>query len=74
MISGITPVIEKGTVVVTVTIDKYGSVRKAVPGAEGTTTKSEYLLTKAKQAAESALFDKVPNAPLEQTGYMVIVF
>ena len=65
---------EKGTVVVNVTIDKYGSVRKAVPGAEGSTTKSEYLMTKAKQAAESALFDKVPNAPLEQTGYIVIVF
>lgn len=65
---------EKGTVVVTVTIDKYGHVRKAVPGAEGSSTKSDYLWTKAKQAAESALFDNVPNAPLEQTGYMVIVF
>jgi hypothetical protein len=65
---------EKGTVVVTVTIDKYGHVRKAVPGAAGSTTKSDYLWTKAKQAAESALFDNVPNAPLEQTGYMIIVF
>jgi hypothetical protein len=65
---------EKGTVVVEVTIDKYGHVRKAVPGGEGTTTKSEYLLTKAKQAAESALFDNVPTAPLEQTGYMIILF
>ena len=65
---------EKGTVVVTVTVDKYGHVRKAVPGAEGSTTKSEYLWTKAKQAAESALFDNVPKAPLEQTGYMIIVF
>jgi len=64
---------EKGTVVVTVTIDKYGHVRKAVPGAEGSTTKSDYLWTKAKQAAESALFDNVPNAPLEQTGYMIIM-
>lgn len=65
---------EKGTVVVSITIDKYGHVRKATPGAEGSTTKSDYLLTKAKQAAESALFNNVPNAPLEQTGYMVIVF
>ena len=65
---------EKGTVMVAVTIDKYGHVRKAVPGGEGTTTKSDYLLTKAKQAAESALFDNVPTAPLEQTGYMIIVF
>ena len=65
---------EKGTVTVDVTIDKYGQVRKAVPGGKSTTTTSEYLLTKAKQAAESALFDNVPNAPLEQKGYIIIVF
>lgn len=65
---------EKGTVVVEVTIDKYGHVMKAVPGAPGSTTNSEYLKTKAKQAAESAIFESVPTAPLEQRGYMVIVF
>lgn len=65
---------EKGTVTVDVSIDKYGQVRKAVPGGKGTTTSSEYLLTKAKQAAESALFDNVPNAPLEQKGYIIITF
>ena len=65
---------EKGTVVVEVSIDKYGHVMKAVPGAPGSTTTSDYLKTKAKQAAESALFNNVPTAPLEQKGYMVIVF
>ncbi len=65
---------EKGTVVVDVTVDKYGHVKKAIPGAKGTTTTSEYLLTKAKQAAESTLFDNVPKAPLEQSGYMIIPF
>jgi hypothetical protein len=65
---------EKGTVVVEISIDKYGHVMKAVPGAPGSTTNSEYLKTKAKQAAESAIFDNVPTAPLEQKGYMVIVF
>ena len=45
---------------------------KAKP--KGTTTSSEYLLTKAKQAAESTLFDNVPTAPLEQKGFMVIPF
>jgi hypothetical protein len=66
---------EKGTVVVEISIDKYGHVIKAVPGAPGTSaTATEYLKTKAKQAAESTLFDNVPNAPLEQKGYMVIVF
>lgn len=65
---------EKGTVVVEITIDKYGHVMKAVPGAPGSTTNSEYLKTKAKQAAESTIFEKVPTAPLEQKGYMVVVF
>jgi hypothetical protein len=65
---------DKGTVVVNITIDKYGHVMKAVPGAVGSTTDNEYLKTKAKQAAESAIFNNVPTAPLEQTGYMVIVF
>jgi hypothetical protein len=65
---------EKGTVVVEITIDKYGHVMKAVPGAPGSTVNTDYLKTKAKQAAESALFNNVPTAPLEQSGYMVIVF
>ncbi|MFM2207246.1 MAG: hypothetical protein RL213_1221 [Bacteroidota bacterium] len=65
---------KKGTVVVDITIDKYGSVRKAVPGMPGTTTSDEYLKTKARQAAESTLFDNVPTAPTEQKGYMIIVF
>lgn len=65
---------EKGTVVVDVTINKYGHVIRAIPGSKGSTTQSEYLLIKAKQAAESALFDNVPTAPLEQKGYMIIPF
>ena len=65
---------EKGTVVVEISIDKYGHVIKAVPGAPGSTTNSEYLKTKAKQAAESAIFNNVPTAPLEQKGYMTIAF
>lgn len=65
---------EKGTVVVNISIDKYGHVMKAVPGGAGTTTDSEYLKTKAKQAAESAIFNNVPTAPLEQKGYIIIVF
>jgi hypothetical protein len=65
---------QKGTVVVSVTVDKYGHVVKAVPGSEGSTTNSEYLYTKAKQAAESAQFDSNPTSPLEAKGYMVIQF
>ncbi len=65
---------DKGTVVVDVTVNKYGHVIRAIPGGKGSTTQNEYLLTKAKQAAESALFDNVPTAPLEQKGYMIIPF
>lgn len=65
---------EKGTVVVDIAINKYGHVMKATPGAPGSTTNSEYLKTKAMQAAQSTIFNNVPTAPLEQKGYMVIVF
>lgn len=65
---------EKGIVVVAITINKYGDVTKAEPGAEGTTTTSQYLLTKAKQAAESAKFDGGTTMPLEQKGSITLTF
>ena len=65
---------EKGIVVIDITINKYGNVIKAEPGAEGTTTTSQYLLTKGKQAAESAQFDTGPTMPLEQKGSITITY
>jgi hypothetical protein len=65
---------EKGIVVVSINIDKYGHVKKAEPGAEGTTTTNNYLLTKAKQAAESAIFDNCPTCPLDSKGTITIIF
>ena len=65
---------EHGTVVVEVTIDKYGHVISAVPGAAGTTTESKYLRTKAKQCAESALYDTKQTSPLKTTGTFTITF
>lgn len=65
---------ERGIVVVAITINKYGNVIKADPGVEGTTTMSNYLLTKAKQAAESAAFEGGTTMPLEQKGTMTITF
>jgi hypothetical protein len=65
---------EKGIVVVEITIDKYGNVVKAVPGIEGTTTSSNYLHTKAKQAAESVKFDTSPVMPQSQMGSITITF
>lgn len=65
---------EHGTVVVDVTIDKYGHVISAVPGAKGTNTESKYLMTKAKQCAESALYDTKPTYPLKTQGTFSITF
>jgi len=65
---------EKGVVVVAITINKYGNVIKAEPGIEGSTTISKYLLTKAQQAAQSAMFDTSPVMPLEQKGTMTFTF
>lgn len=65
---------ERGIVVVGITINKYGDVIKAEPGVEGTTTTSQYLHTKAKQAAESAKFDGGTTMPLEQKGTITITF
>lgn len=65
---------ETGVVVVAITIDKYGNVMKAEPGAAGSTTTSNYLYTKAKQAAESVKFDNVPTAPLQTSGFITISF
>ncbi len=63
---------EHGHVVVQITVDKYGNVVKAEPGAPGTTTNSNYLHIKAKQAAESAKFDTSPTMPLETKGTITI--
>jgi hypothetical protein len=65
---------ERGIVVVAITINKYGDVIKAEPGVEGTTTTSQYLLTKAQQAAQSAKFDGGTTMPLEQKGTITITF
>ena len=65
---------EKGVVVVEISIDKYGHVTKASPGAEGTTTTSSYLLTKAKEAAESVMFNNCPKCPLDTKGTITLTF
>jgi len=65
---------ERGIVVVAITVNKYGDILKAEPGVEGTTTTSPYLLTKAQQAALSAKFDGGTTMPLEQKGTITITF
>ncbi len=65
---------ETGTVVVEITVDKFGKIIKANPGARGTTTSSSHLWNIAKQAAYTASFNASPEAAEEQKGTITFVF
>ena len=65
---------KKGVVVVEISIDKYGNVMEANPGAAGTTTQDKYLQTMAVKAAKSAKFDQNMKKPLKESGTMSITF
>ena len=65
---------QKGVVVVDVTINRSGRVINAKAGAIGTTTTSDYLLTKAKFAAQGAIFSKHDTAPIEVDGTITITY
>ena len=65
---------EHGTVVIDITVDKYGNVLNASPNAGLSDTKSNYLITKAKQAAETTHFDTTPTTPLKTKGIMTFTF
>ena len=65
---------DKGKVVVEVTVNRSGLVMKAEPGITGSTTSNEYLLTKAKFAAQTARFEQSKVAPIEQKGTIIITY
>lgn len=66
---------DKGVVVVDVSIDKYGNVQRAEPGAPGTkTTNDKYLFVKAKSAVQDAKFNSDPIAPLSTSGKVWVEF
>lgn len=65
---------ESGTVVVEVTVDKYGKVTKALPGIKGSNTVNPDLLEAARKAALSASFNSDPNAPAFQKGSITYHF
>lgn len=62
----------KGRVVVKVTIDKYGIVKRAKAGASGSTTSNNYLYIKAEFAAKGARFNEHKTGPLETKGTIII--
>ena len=65
---------DRGKVVVEVTVNRSGLVMKATSGITGSTTSSEYLLTKAKFAAQGARFEPSPNGPISQKGTIAITY
>ena len=65
---------ETGKVVVTITVDKYGTVVKADAGAKGTTTTAQDLWKLAEDAALKSKFNANPNAAEEQKGTITYIF
>jgi len=65
---------ETGKVVVAIWVDRFGKVKRATPGARGSTTTSSHLYKLAKAAALQAKFSVKNNAPSEQKGTIVFDF
>ncbi len=65
---------DKGTVVVKITVDRYGNVRSAEAGAPGSTTSSKYLYAKAVTAAKSAKFNEHLTGPITTEGTITIIY
>ena len=65
---------DAGLVVVKITVDKYGKVTSAEPGARGTTIANQSFWNEAKQAALKAKFNVDNNAPAFQQGTITYRF
>lgn len=65
---------ETGTVVVTIWVDQYGTVQKALAGAQGTTISDSKLLQAAREAALKAHFSISADAPALQEGTITYRF
>ena len=65
---------ETGKVVVSITVDKNGTVVAAIPGYRGSTTTSSYLFSKAKEAAMHTRFSPSPEGADIQKGTITFVF
>ncbi len=65
---------QNGTVVVDIWVDNYGTVQKAVAGAEGTTVTDKDLWNAARKAAMGAHFNMSADAPAMQKGTITYIF
>ena len=68
------PVQANGTVVVKIWVDNYGTVQKAIAGAEGTTVTDKELWNAARKAAMGASFNMSADAPAMQEGTITYIF
>ena len=67
-------VAKAGTVVVEIWVDNYGTVQKAIAGAEGTTVTDKTLWQEARKAALEAHFNVSADAPALQKGTITYIF
>ncbi len=65
---------EEGTVVVSIEVNKDGSVIKASPGERGTTNSAPCLFKAAKEAALKTKWNPDGNAPKKQRGTIIYKF
>ena len=65
---------ESGIVVVTIWVDQYGTVQKAVPGADGTTVTNSTLWNAPRKAAMETKFNMSADAPALQEGTITYIF
>lgn len=65
---------EEGVVVVSVWVDNYGNVTKALPGADGTTVTDKTLWAAARSAALNTHFNQSADAPALQEGTITYIF
>ncbi len=65
---------ESGRVVVKIWVDQYGKVKRAEPGADGTTVTNAKLWAAARAAALDAVFDMKADAPALQEGTITYIF
>ena len=65
---------EEGIVVVSIEVDKYGTVIRAVSGVKGTTNSANCLLKPAREAALRTTWNADPNAPNKQKGTIIYKF
>jgi TonB family protein len=64
----------EGIVVVTIYVNRAGSVTRVISGAQGTTTSNLQLRQLAEQAARQAKFSPKEDAPEEQKGTITYIF